>query len=264
MDDESIVNFSKPNRMKTHPTGQTKYDDPWYKDGLRNDAISRNWAKIKGLLKKNVGKDFGKVRNEIIQKCAHNDYDKYLIKDDLQYRVYNYTDVLNYAYLHDMFYIDKNGKLQYRAKPEIEINIKDNKYASFPTPEDERIYRYEFRKHFLKPSKKLEILIDHVFYENFPNWWFDYNNRSFKEDEINIILNELLPLAPLMKSIDPVYYKYYKYFHFNNRVDISEKEIDKYFIKSYLFTRYCVNPVTMVKKNSQEYWKLRKLFNKNR
>lgn len=263
LDNESMVNFSKPNRKKTHPTGQTKYDDPWYKDRYRNDAISRNWAKIKGLLKKNVGKDFGKVRNEIIQKCAHNDYDKYLIKDYLQYRVYNYTDVPNYAYLHDMFYIDKNGKLQYRAKPEIEINIKDNKYASFPTPEDERIYRYEFRKHFLKPSKLLEDSIEFVFSKKF-HGWFDYHIRSFKEDEINMIVNELLSLAPLMKSIDPVYYKYYKHFHFNNRVDISEKEIDKYFIKSYLFTRYCVNPYTMVKKNSQEYWKLRKLFNKNR
>lgn len=263
LDDESIVNFSKPNRKKTHPTGLTKYDDPWYKNGYRNDAISRNWAKIKGILKKNIGKDFGKVRNEIIQKCAHNDYDRYLIKDYLQYRVYNYTNVPNYAYLRDMFYIDKNGKLQYRAKPEVEIKMKDNRYASFPTPEDDRIYRYEFRKHFLKPSRKLEILIEHVFYENFPNW-FDYDIRSFKEDEINIILNELLPLAPLIKSIDPVYYKYYKHFHFNNQVDITEKEIDKYFIKSYLFTRYCVNPYTMVKKNSQEYWKLRKLFNKNR
>ena len=89
-DDESMVNFSKPNRMKTHPAGQTKYDDPRYNDKYHNDIISRNWAKIKGLLKKNVGKDFGKVRNEIIQKCAHNDYDRYLIKDYLQYTVYIY------------------------------------------------------------------------------------------------------------------------------------------------------------------------------
>lgn len=260
-DDESMVSFSKPNRMKTHPNGQTKYDGPWYNDKYRNDAIFRNWAKIKGLLKKNVGKDFGKVRNEIIQKCTHNDYDRYLIKDYLQHTVYNYTDMQNYSYLHDMFYIDKNRKLRYRANPD--IKIKDNKYATFPRPEDERIYRYEFRKHFLKPSKLLEDSIEFVFSKKFPNW-FDYKNRSFNEDEIKIILNELISLAPLMKSIDPEYYKYYKYFHFNNRVDISEKEIDKCFIKSYLFNRHCINPYIIVEKNSQEYWKFRKLFNKNR
>ena len=263
LDDETMVSFSKPNRMKTHPTGQTKYDDPWYKDGERNDAISRNWAKIKGLLKKNAGKDFGKVKNEIIQKCAHNDYDKYLIKDYLHEFVYSYADLPNYSYLRDMFYVDENGNLQYREKPEVDIKTKDNRYATFPTPEDERIYNYEFRKHFLKPSKKLEILIEHIFYENFPNW-FDYEFRRFKEDEVNMIIDELVSLATLIKSIEPEYYKYYKYFHFNHRTDVSEKEIDKSFVKSYLFNRLCVNPYIMVEKDSQEYWKLRKLFDKKK
>lgn len=262
-DDESIVSFSKPNRMKTHPNGQTKYDDPWYNDKYRNDAISRNWAKIKGLLKKNVGKDFEKVRNEIIQKCAHNDYDRYLIKDYLQYRVYNYNDVqnyrFNYRYLHDMFYIDENGKLLYRANPD--IRVKDNKYATFLTPENERFYRYEFRKNFRKSSKLLEDTIKLVFCKKFPNW-FDYEIRSFKEDEVNIIVNELISLLPLIKSVEPDFYKYYK--HFNYDKDIDEKEIDKNFVKLYLFNTYCVNPYTMVEKNSPKYWKLRKLFNKNK
>lgn len=263
LDDEEIVSFSKPNRIKTHPTGQTKYDDPWYKDGECNDAISRNWAKIKGILKKNAGKDFGKVKNEIIQKCARNDYDKYLIKDYLQNRVYNYTELPNYRYLQDMFYIDENGNLQYRAKPEVEIKIKDNRYATFPKPEDERIYNYEFRKHFLKSSKQLDDSIDLVFHKKFPNW-LDYHIRRFKEDEFNMIVNELVSLAPLMKSIDPEYYKYYKHFHYNNRVDIDEKEIDKNFVKSYLFSRHCINPYIIVEKNSPEYWKLRKKFEKKK
>lgn len=260
---ESMVSFSKPNRNKMHPTGQTKYDDPWYKDGERNDAIARNWGKIKGLLKKNVGEDFGKVRNEIIQKCARNDYDKYLIKDYLQNRLYNYTKLSSYRYLQDLFYIDENGKLQYRAKPEVDIKVKDNRYATFPRPEDERIYNYEFRKGFIKSSKQLDDSIELVFCKKFPNWP-DYKIRSFKEDEFNMIVDELISLAPLMKSIDPEYYKYYKHFHYNNRVDIDEKEIDKNFVKSYLFSRRCINPYIIVEKNSQDYWKLRKIFEKKK
>ena len=263
LDDDSIVSFSKPNRKKTHPTGQTKYDGPWYKDGYRNDAIARNWAKIRGLLKKNTGKDFGKVKNEIIQKCARNDYDRYLINYYLQNRVYTYTELSSYRYLHDAFYVDENGKLQYRAKPEVDIKTKDNRYATFPTPEDERIYNYEFRKHFLKSSKQLDDSINLVFHKKFPNW-LDYHTRIFKEDEFNMIVNELISLAPLMKSIDPEYYKYYKHFHYNNRTDASEKEIDKNFVKSYLFSRRCINPYIIVEKNSQEYWRLRKMFDKKK
>ena len=263
LDDESMVSFSKPNRKKTHPNGQTKYDDPWYKDEYRNDVISRNWAKIRGLLKKNAGKDFGKVRNEIIQKCAHNDYDRYLIKDYLHEFVYSYTDLPNYRYLRDMFYADENGNLQYRAKPEVDIKTKDNRYATFHRPEDERIYNYEFRKNFLKSSKELNDSIELVFCKKFPNW-LDYHTRRFKEDEVNMLVDELVSLAPLIKSIEPVFYKYYKYFHFKNRTDISEKEIDKNFVKSYLFSRLCVNPYIMVEKDSQKYWKLRKLFDKKK
>lgn len=262
-ENESMVSFSKPNRNKAHPTGQSKFDDPWYKDGERNDAISRNRAKIRGLLKKNADKDFGEVKNEIIQKCARNDYDKYLIKDYLQNRIYNYTELSSYRYLQDLFYIDENGKLQYRAKPEVDIKIKDNRYATFPTPEDERIYNYEFRKSFIKTSKQLDDSIDFVFHKKFPNW-LDYKIRSFNEDEFNLIAGELVSLAPLMKSIDPEYYKYYKHFHYNNRTDVSEKEIDKSFVKSYLFSRHCVNPYIIVEKNSPEYWKLRKSFEKKR
>ena len=260
---ESMVSFSKPNRNKMHPTGQTKYDDPWYKDGERNDAIDRNWGKIKGLLKKNVGEDFGKVRNEIIQKCARNDYDKYLIKDYLQNRFYNYTKLSSYRYLQDLFYIDENGKLQYRAKPEVDIKVKDKRYVKFPRPEDERIYNYEFRRGFIKSRKQLDDSIDLVFHKKFPNW-LDYHTRRFKEDEFNLIVDELISLAPLMKSIDSEYYKYYKHFHYNNRIDIDEKELDKNFVKSYLFSRCCINPYIIVEKNSQDYWKLRKIFEKKK
>ena len=255
-------NFSKPNRKKTHPTGQTKYDDPWYKDECRNDAVTRNWAKIRGILKKNIGKDFGKVCNEIVQKCAHNEYDRYLIKDYLQYRVYNYVDTQNYNFLHNVFYIDKNGKLQYRAKPD-DAKTKNNKYATFRRPENERTYYYEFRRNFRKSSKLLDDSIELVFCKKFPDW-FDYEFRRFNEDEVNMIIDELISLAPLMRSVDPEYYKYYKHYHYRNRVDVDEKEIDKSFVKSYLFNRRCANPYITVEKNSQEYWKLRKLFNKNK
>ena len=261
-DDESIVNFSKPNRKKTHPTGQTKYDDPWYKDEYRY-AIDRSLPKIKGLLKKNIGKDFGKVRNEIIQKCSHNDYDKYLIRDYLQYRVFSYTELFDSRlYLYDEFYVDKNGKLQYRAKPD-DTKTKNNKYATFRRPENERTYYYEFRENFRKSSKLLEDSIKLVFCKKFPDW-FDYRTRRFNEDEVDMIVDELISLAPLIKSVDPEYYKYYKHFHYRNRVDVDEKEIDRNFIKSYLFGIHCANPYITVEKNSQEYWKLRKLFNKNK
>lgn len=263
LDDETMVSFSKPNRKKTHPLGKSIYDDTWYEDKPHSDAITKNWAKIKGLLKKNAGKDFGKVKNEIIQKCAHNDYDRYLINDYLQNRVYNYTELPNYRYLQDMFYIDENGNLQYRAKPEVEIKIKDNRYATFPTPEDERIYNYGFRKNFFKSSKQLEDSINIVFCKKFPKW-LDYHTRIFKEDEVNMAVDELVSLAPLMKSIDPEYYNIYKHFHYNNRTDVSEKEIDKNFVKSYLFSRHCINPYIIVEKNTPEYWKLRKLFDKKK
>lgn len=262
LDDDTMVSFSKPNRVKTHPLGKRNYDS-WYEDKPHTDAIAKNWPKIKGLLKKNAGNDFGKVKNEIIQKCAHNDYDRYLIKDYLQNNVYNYTDLPNYRYLHDMFYIDENGKLQYRANPEVNIGMKDNRYATFPTPENERFYRYEFRNNFRKSSKLLDDSIELVFCKKFPNW-SDYEIRTFKEDEVNIIVDELVSLSPLIKSIEPVFYKYYNYFHFNNRTDISEKEIIKSFVKSYLFSKHCINPYTMVEKNSQDYWRLRKIFEKKK
>lgn len=260
LDDDTMVSFSKPNRVKTHPLGKRNYDS-WYEDKPHTDAIAKNWSKIKGLLKKNAGNDFGKVRNEIIQKCAHNDYDRYLIKDYLQNNVYNYTDLPNYRYLHDMFYIDENGKLRYRANPEVNIGTKDNRYATFPTPEDERFYRYEFRNNFRKSSKLLDDSIELVFCKKFPNW-SDYEIRTFKEDEVNIIVDELVSLVPLIESIEPVFYKYYKHFNYNK--DISEKEIDKNFVKSYLFSKHCVNPYTIVEKNSQDYWKLRKIFEKKK
>ena len=53
-DDEVALKFSKPNRKKTHPFGKSNHDI-WYEDKPHTDVITKNWDKIRGILKKNIG-----------------------------------------------------------------------------------------------------------------------------------------------------------------------------------------------------------------
>ena len=254
LDNEAMVSFSKPNRIKTHPLGKSIYDS-WYEDKPHTDAITKNWDKIIGILKKNIGKDFGKVKNEIIQKCAHNDYEKYLIKDYLHKYVYSYTDALNddrLSYLEDMFYTDSDGLLQYRTNYEPQ----EEQYATFVTPIEDRIYHYAL-KPFLPYDCDVEKYIMSKFFIHFGNL---YIFKTFTEDEVNRICEKISGDANLIKKANEESYNNYLNLIKDNGIQYNDKD----FVKYYFFDKYCINPETTVKRNSKEYWRLRKMFDKKK
>lgn len=251
-DNEAALNFSKPNRLKTHPLGKTNYDI-WYEDKPHTDAITKNWGKIRGILKKNVGKDFSKVRNEIIQKCARNDYEKYLIKDYLQTYVYTYTEAENddkLSYLEDMFYTDSNGLVRHRTNRE----PKDKQYATFTTPIEDRLYHYTLRDDISDDDDVRKYIMLQFFKE----FGADYIIKTFKEDEVNNICRKISDDANLIKKADEKRYNNY----LNLIKHYGKQYNDEDFVKYYFFKKHCVNPQVTVERNSKEYWKLRKCQHK--
>ena len=251
-DDEVSLNFSKPNRKKTHPFGKSNHDS-WYEDKPHTDVIAKNWDKIRGILKKNIGKDFSKVRNEIIQKCARNDYEKYLIKDYLQAYVYTYAEAENddkLSYLEDMFYTDSNGLVRHRTNRE----PKDKQYATFTTPIEDRFYHYTLRDDI----SDNDDVRKYIMLQFFKEFGADYIIKTFKEDEVNSICRKISGDANLIKKADEKRYNNY----LNLIKHYGKQYNDEDFVKYYFFKKHCVNPQVTVERNSKEYWKLRKCQHK--
>lgn len=259
-DNESIVKFTKPNRTKTHYNGQLKSDSPWYNDKLVYDVLVKNWDKISGILRKNIGKDFGKTRTEIVNKCAHSSYDKYLIKEYLDTHIYSKVESTNpnLAYLRDMFYVDNDGKLQYRAKPKRTFKRKDSEYAYFATPEDKKIYKYSLRSNDINRLRIQQIFLTgtdkHI--EDF--FGKDWKDKTFTILETIKFSKELSYLSKAIKAFDKVTYDILTLLHPEYKFNDAE------LVREYLFYSHCINPYIIVKKNTQEYWKLRKQLKKTR
>ena len=259
-DNESIVKFTKPNRTKTHYNGQLKSDSSWYNDKLIYDALAKNWDKIFGILRKNIGKDFGKTRTEIVNKCAHSAYDKYLIKEYLDNHIYNKGEASNpnLAYLRDMFYIDNDDKLQYRAKPKSTFKRKDTEYAYFHTPEDKKIYKYSLRSNDINRLRIKQIFLNGTGKSIKDFFGKDWEDRTFTILEVIKISKELSYLSKTIKQFDKVSYNIITLLHPEYKVNDAE------LVREYLFHSSCINPYIIVKKNTQEYWKLRKQLKKAR
>lgn len=259
-DNESIIKFTKPNRTKTRYNGQLKSDSPWYNDKLVYDALAKNWDKILGILRKNIGKDFGKTRTEIVNKCSHSAYDKYLIKEYLDNHIYSKAESTNYRYryLRDMFYIDNDGKLQYRAKPKYTYKQKDSEYAYFHTPEDKKIYKYYLRSNDINIVRIKQVFLAGTgkFIEDF--FGKDWEDRTFTVLEVMKISKELSYLSKSIKKFDEVTYNILTLLY------PEFKSHDAELVREYLFQDSCVNPYIVVKKNTPEYWKLRNQLKKTR
>lgn len=257
-DNESMVKFTKPNRTKTRYNGQVKSDSPWYNDKLPHDALTKNLDKILGILRKNIGKDFGKTCTEIINKCARSAYDKYVIKDYLNDYIYSKAESTKYRYLRDIFYVDNDGKLQYRAKAKYTYKQKDSEYAYFHTPEDKKIYKYYLRYNDINIFRIKQIFLVGTgrFIEDF--FGKDWEDRTFTVLEVMKFSKELSYLSKSIKKFDEATYNIMTLLH------PEFKSHDAELVREYLFHNSCVNPYIVVKKNTPEYWKLRKQLKKTR
>ena len=129
---------------------------------------------------------------------------------------------------------------------------KDNEYGYFNTPEKDRIYEYSLIKENIKTEKVFLNATKKTINSFFGN---DWKTRNFTSTEIDVISQKFKNLAEYIKKYDEAEYDILVLLYPELRSN------DKELVKKYLFKpTKCINPLTIVKKDSPEYQKFKNAY----